>query len=186
MKNYLREYTGFSLCGLNCALCPIHHMKNGCPGCGGGNGHQGCAVIRCSLQHGGVEYCFQCPDYPCQTLQEATCFDSFLSHAHMIHDLDKANTLGLKAYHAVLEEKAAMLRVLLSQYNDGRRKSFFCSAINALDLADLNELMIVLRDSTEENAPIKEKSAQAVHFLQSLADKRQISLKLKKRKKECD
>ena len=33
MKNYLRAHPALSLCGLCCALCPIHQMQNGCPGC---------------------------------------------------------------------------------------------------------------------------------------------------------
>ena len=62
-ENYRRSDPRFSLCGLNCGLCPIHHMEDGCPGCGGGEGHQPCAVIRCSQQHSGVEYCFLCEEY---------------------------------------------------------------------------------------------------------------------------
>lgn len=38
MKDYLRAHPALSLCGLCCALCPIHQMQNGCPGCGGGRG----------------------------------------------------------------------------------------------------------------------------------------------------
>ena len=59
MKHYRRADPSFSLCGLHCGLCPIHHMERGCPGCGGGAGHQSCGIIRCSLEHGAPEYCFQ-------------------------------------------------------------------------------------------------------------------------------
>ena len=51
MRNYRRSDPAFSLCGLCCALCPMHRMERGCPGCGGGAGHQSCAVIRCALAH---------------------------------------------------------------------------------------------------------------------------------------
>ena len=54
MKNYLRTHPALSLCGLCCALCPIHQMQNGCPGCGGGAGNQSCTIAKCSLAHGGV------------------------------------------------------------------------------------------------------------------------------------
>ena len=63
MKNYQREYPLFSLCGLNCALCPMHLNKY-CPGCGGGEGNQSCAIFRCGWEHGCPEYCFQCGEYP--------------------------------------------------------------------------------------------------------------------------
>jgi hypothetical protein len=37
MKDFKRLYPLFSLCGLNCGLCPMH-LDNYCPGCGGGAG----------------------------------------------------------------------------------------------------------------------------------------------------
>ena len=46
MKNYQREYPLFSLCGLNCALCPMHLNKY-CPGCG-------------ALRQGEARFCAVC------------------------------------------------------------------------------------------------------------------------------
>ncbi len=54
----------FSLCGLNCALCSMH-LGGYCPGCGGGAGNQSCAIARCSLEHGGIQFCWECQEYPC-------------------------------------------------------------------------------------------------------------------------
>lgn len=56
MKGFERKDQLVSLCGLNCGLCTMH-LGGYCPGCGGGAGNQGCAIARCSLEHGGVEYC---------------------------------------------------------------------------------------------------------------------------------
>ena len=67
MKGFKRQNQLFSLCGLNCGLCPMFLNKN-CPGCGGGEGNQACKIARCSIEHGGVEYCFQCSEYPCDTI----------------------------------------------------------------------------------------------------------------------
>ncbi|MFR9188996.1 MAG: DUF3795 domain-containing protein [Anaerotruncus massiliensis (ex Togo et al. 2019)] len=76
MKDYQRQYPSFSLCGLFCGLCPIHHMENGCPGCGGGDGHQPCAVIRCGREHGGPEFCCDCPAYPCERYLEPPLYEA--------------------------------------------------------------------------------------------------------------
>ena len=65
MNGFTREEIRFSLCGLNCALCSMH-LGGYCPGCGGGAGNQSCAKARCSLEHGGVPFCWECPEYPCQ------------------------------------------------------------------------------------------------------------------------
>ena len=50
MKGFTREDKRFSLCGLNCGLCPMQ-IGGYCPGCGGGEGNQSCAIARCSLEH---------------------------------------------------------------------------------------------------------------------------------------
>ena len=65
MKNFKRDNLLFSLCGLNCGLCPMK-IDGYCPGCGGGAGNQSCKIARCSMEHGGIEYCFQCGKYPCE------------------------------------------------------------------------------------------------------------------------
>ena len=39
MKDFVREHPLFSLCGLNCALCPMQ-LGGHCPGCGGGEGQR--------------------------------------------------------------------------------------------------------------------------------------------------
>lgn len=125
MKNYQREYPLFSLCGLNCALCPMHLNKY-CPGCGGGEGNQSCAIFRCGREHGCPEYCFQCGEYPCEKYDSVMEYDSFLPHRNMRRDMERAKSGGMEVYQAELEEKAEILQELLDNYNDGRRKTFSC------------------------------------------------------------
>ena len=79
MKGFKRQNQLFSLCGLNCGLCPMFLNKN-CPGCGGGEGNQTCKIARCSIEHDGVEYCFQCGEYPCEKYEHIDDFDSFITH----------------------------------------------------------------------------------------------------------
>ena len=89
MKGFKRQNQLFSLCGLNCGLCPMFLNKN-CPGCGGGEGNQACKIARCSMEHGGVEYCFQCSGYPCEKYNHIDDFDSFITHRRQKADLEKA------------------------------------------------------------------------------------------------
>ena len=79
MKGFSREDQRVALCGLSCGLCPMR-LGGHCPGCGGGAGNQSCKLARCALERGGVEYCFQCADYPCQRYQDFDRYDSFLTH----------------------------------------------------------------------------------------------------------
>lgn len=76
VKGFNRAEPLFSLCGLQCALCPMH-LDGHCPGCGGGAGNQSCAIARCSLEQGGVAFCTQCARYPCEWYDGFDACDSF-------------------------------------------------------------------------------------------------------------
>lgn len=41
--------------------------------------------------------------------------------------------IGVEVYHLEQGRKLEILKFLLEHYNDGRRKSFFCPAVNLLD-----------------------------------------------------
>lgn len=125
MKNFSKQNPLFSLCGLNCGLCSMR-LGGHCPGCGGGAGNQPCAIARCSREHGNVEYCFECGEYPCGKYEGITEYDSFITHRNQLCDLDRAGRIGINAYQAELNKKMQILELLLDSYNDGRKKTLFC------------------------------------------------------------
>ena len=184
MKGFTRKENRFSLCGLNCRLCSMH-LDGYCPGCGGGAGNQSCAIARCSLEHGGVQFCWECPEYPCSRYEGFDDGDSFVPHRNRRQDIALAREIGLEDYLARLEEKRAILDTLLAGYNDGRRKTLFHTAVYLLPLGELQAVMADL-DSRPELAgqPIKERALVAVELLQQAADRRGISLKLNKKPKK--
>ena len=87
MKGFVREDLLFSLCGLNCGLCPMK-LDGHCPGCGGGAGNQSCKIARCSLEHGAPSYCFQCGEFPCGRYEGADEYDSFITHQNRLADME--------------------------------------------------------------------------------------------------
>ncbi len=184
MKGFTREETRFSLCGLGCALCSMH-LGGYCPGCGGGEGNQSCAIARCSLEHGGVQFCWECLEYPCPRYEGFDDGDSFVPHRNRQQDIAQTRALGLEAYLAQLEEKRAVLGKLLAHYNDGRRKTLFHTAVYLLPLEDLRSVMAAVNRQPEPaERPIKERALAAVGLLQEAADRRGISLKLNKKSKK--
>lgn len=184
MKGFVREETRFSLCGLNCRLCSMH-LGGYCPGCGGGAGNQSCAIARCSLEHGGVPFCWECPEYPCSRYDGFDDGDSFVPHRNRRQDIAQAREVGLETYLARLEEKRAILDAFLADYNDGRRKTFFNTAVYLLPLEDLRSVMAALASRTElTEQSVKERALTAVELLQQAADRQSISLKLNKQPKK--
>ena len=95
--------------------------------------------------------------------------------------------LGMDLYTAKQQRKKVLLDHLLTDYNDGGKKTLFCVAVNLLELDDLENILSELDESTS-NLTLKEKSAHAAALLQEAADRKHIVLKLRKQKKlrECD
>ncbi|MEJ5965379.1 DUF3795 domain-containing protein [Flavonifractor porci] len=184
MKGFTRAETRFSLCGLNCVLCSMH-LGGYCPGCGGGAGNQSCAIARCSLEHGGVPFCWECLEYPCSRYEGFDDGDSFVPHRNRQRDIAQVRELGLDAYLAQLEGKREILEELLTHYNVGRHKTFFNTAVHLLPLEDLRAVIAALDSRSELTEElIKERALAAVELLQAAADRRSISLKLNKKPKE--
>lgn len=103
MKGFVRKDQRLSLCGLNCGLCPMR-LGGHCGGCGAGN--QSCKIARCSLEQGGVTYCYQCGNYPCEKYREPDPYDSFITGQNRLRDMEKARILGPEAYGREQEQKA--------------------------------------------------------------------------------
>ena len=184
MNGFTREEIRFSLCGLNCALCSMH-LGGYCPGCGGGAGNQSCAIAKCSLEHDGVPFCWECPEYPCSRYVGFDDGDSFVPHRNRQQDIDMARALGLDAYLAQLEEKRTILEEPLAHYNDGRRKTLFHTAVYLLPLEDLRAVITSLSSRPElPGLSIKERALAAVELLQGAAGRRNVSLKLNKKPKK--
>lgn len=180
MKGFVRKNQLLSLCGLNCGLCPMALGKY-CGGCGQDN--PSCSIARCSLAHRAVEYCHECGEYPCEKYRHFDDFDSFITHKRRKSDLMKAQSIGIDAYNREQTEKMRVLNDLLSNYNDGRRKSFFCMAVNLLELAELREAIGLIHENAgAPHLPLREKSLYAVKTLQDIAARRGVQLKLNRKK----
>lgn len=185
MKGFKRNNQLLSLCGLNCGLCPMMINKY-CPGCGGGEGNQSCKIARCGMEHGTTDYCFQCAYYPCEKYNHIDDFDSFITHYNQKANLEKASHIGINNYNKEQKEKIRILNFLLSNYNDGRKKTFFLVAVNLMDLNDLRELLAQIEHCPElVGLTLKDQSSFVAQRIKKIADNRGIKLSLRKKKK-CD
>lgn len=181
MKDFRRKDLLFSLCGLNCGLCTMH-LDGYCPGCGGGEGNQSCKIAKCSLQHGKIEYCYQCGSFPCERYKAVDEYDSFITHQNRLKDFEKMKAAGAEAYRKEQVEKMEILKDLLDHYNDGRKKTFFCLAVNLLELDDLQTAMEKMKkEEQERNLSAKDKAAYLTQLLRAAAGQKNIILKLRRK-----
>ncbi len=151
MNEYKRKTPTFSLCGLNCALCPRYHAEGSskCPGCGGPDftaKHPTCAIVTCNKKHDNAEFCYECSDYPCPRYIVPSTSDSFISYQNVVQDIDAAKQ-DLPGYLIVLEAKQTILEDLILNYNDGKSKGFYCLAVNLLPLAVLEKIINWVKES---------------------------------------
>ena len=138
-KEFKRTDNLFSLCGLNCSLCPMFVWEQ-CGGCFSDSPcYLTCPIAPCSVEHVGIEYCFECREYPCQLYDGIDLHDSLISHRNQLMDMEKAKRIGIEEYKREQLFKKRILNKLLNDYDDGHSDVFFCLAVNLLELDDLNE-----------------------------------------------
>jgi hypothetical protein len=114
-----------SVCGLNCAVCDIHQAGHGnkeirkeiiewfkkernetvdpehirCEGCRGSlDAHWSpdCNMMLCARKKG-VEYCFQCVEFPCTFLEKFSS-DGISHHKRTVENLKKMKEIGIEAW----------------------------------------------------------------------------------------
>ncbi len=190
MKQYSRETPQFSLCGLNCCLCPRFRTTGSsrCPGCGGADfyeKHPACGIISCSLKHDDVAYCFLCNEYPCARYIGTNHKDSFITYKNVPADMDTAKLKGLEAYLDQLSKKSLILDDLLADWDNGRLKSYFCLAVNLLPLEDLEVAMTKLthlknQQDTVTSLDSTNNSKKAKEYFDTLAAENGILLQLRR------
>lgn len=179
IKNFIRTDNQFSLCGLNCSLCPMQ-IRGECPGCFKESFcAQMCTIAPCSVKHGNIQYCFECEEYPCEKYDGIDKYDSLISHKNQKKDLAKAKQIGIDKYLAEQTEKKRILNHLLSKYDDGHREVFFCLAVNLMKIDDLN---FVMKEADRETSAltIDKKSDYIKQKLLFAAEKKGINLLLRR------
>ncbi|MBQ7063696.1 MAG: DUF3795 domain-containing protein [Oscillospiraceae bacterium] len=179
MKNEFNRTDGlFSLCGLNCGLCPMQ-IRGKCSGCfNGSTCYQTCPIAPCSVRHGNVDYCFQCSEYPCKRYDGIDRHDSLISHRNQKRDIAKAKELGIEAYLAEQRTKKEILTRFLEDYDDGTKEVFFCLAVNMLETEDLQDILVRM-DSQCKTLSLQDKAEHLESQLRDCAAFRHIPLELR-------
>jgi hypothetical protein len=96
-------------------------------------------------------------------------------------DLEKARTEGIKKYRKELNRKVEILEFLLENYNDGKRKNFYCLVVNLLPLSDSEMIIKEISGGIEgSGGEQKERIARIVDLYETVAKKRKIELALRK------
>ncbi|AHB13976.1 DUF3795 domain-containing protein [Dehalococcoides mccartyi] len=150
-SRFQKEYPCIALCGLECYACPRYHTSGSsrCPGCAGkdfAEKHPSCGIISCAFKHGKPESCGLCPEIDtCSRISRLKAVTKDLpgypSYQTRINNLSKIKENGFEAFLDTCLRKESLLKTLLGKYNDGRKKAFYCRAVQLLPLTDLENLL---------------------------------------------
>ncbi len=155
-------------------------IRGECTGCRQGSScYKICGFAPCSIEHGNIDYCFECMEYPCEKYDGVELHDSLITHRNQKKDMEKAQRIGIENYRKEQIQKKEILNILLSEYDIGHRDVFLCLAVNLLELDDLKAVLKEANESTK-GMDLNVKSDYMKDALNGCAKKRNIELKLRR------
>ena len=181
-KKY-KQFPTIGCCGIDCGLCPRFYTEGAsrCPGCDGKNfetKHPPCGIKSCCADKHGLEVCSQCTEYPCQKYadKEKIERDSFVTHKRIFQNHEYIQTNGIDVFISGQNKRIRILQDMLTNYDDGRCKSFFCLAAALLPVEHLIEAI----ENASSEIDIKSRAKALRAALHKRADVETIDLSLRK------
>ncbi len=148
----VKRYPTIAPCGLDCGLCPRYYTAgpSRCPGCAGPGffeKHPGCSFITCCVRDRQLEACGECPEFPCAKCKteserrQVAESPSYPIYAHAWPNLWFIREHGIERFVREQARRIRLLEAMLSDFDDGRSKSFFCKAAGTYEMAALRAAM---------------------------------------------
>ncbi len=185
-----KNYPSIGACGIDCYLCPMHHVRkdDGCPGCtapvASGTGGRWCVIARCAVRDRQYETCGECPEFPCVRLEGLDESDSFVTHRNTMENLRCIRENGIAGFVVRQERRVAVLRSMLTEFDDGRSKSHFCLACALLPTDKLETALseaLVEVDEAGLGEDRKSRARVMRERLRLLAEGMGVELRLRRR-----
>ena len=175
------------ICGLSCRLCPMYHT-DGISKCGGCKSEfrmaAGCPFITCAVKRKKIEFCWDCPEHrTCEKWskhrESGKKYDSFKCYQTLESDIAFIQEKGVEEFEQTQITREHLLKEMLSGFNEGRSKRYYCMAATAFDVVELKQLLTKATENAK-GLELKEKSKVLHSLLDSAAQKRNYLLKLRK------
>jgi hypothetical protein len=180
-------YPEIGICGLVCKLCPSYHSsgKSRCSGCKSEYRMKaGCPFITCAIKKKGVEFCWQCEDSEtcCKWSQHrktGKTVDSFKCYQTLENDIAFIQDNGIDEFKKVQEHRELLLKKMLTGFNEGRSKSYYCIAASVMEIGELENALSQAEKESETSDLIER--AKILHgILDEIAGRKMYFLKLRK------
>ena len=181
------EHPEIGVCGLSCRLCPMYHSEaaSRCKGCKSEDRMKvGCPFITCAVKRRGIEFCWQCLDHgDCERWQRhresGRHHDSFVCYQRLENNRAVVEQQGVSALEADTRKREQLLSVMLSQFNEGRSRTFYCIAATVMDIQELAAAITQAREGCP-GEDIRERSKVLHAVLRRIAEERNYDLRLRR------
>ncbi|MGD2065169.1 MAG: DUF3795 domain-containing protein [Dehalococcoidia bacterium] len=148
MNEPVKIYPTIGVCGLDCGLCPRYYTDgvSRCPGCCGPEffgKHPSCSFITCCVKKKNLEVCAECSDFPCskfksdEEYQQVKELSSYPSYKKVMPNLSFIKEHGIEKFTGQQKKRIELLEKMLTSFNDGRSRTFYCKLAALLDLTTL-------------------------------------------------
>lgn len=103
----------------------------------------------------------------------------------MVSNLNFIKKYGIKKFRDQQKMRIKLLETMLKKFNDGRSKSFYCIATTLLPITDLERALEKAKQKikTVSADDIKTKAKILKLFINEVATRKGLELRLKKKKK---
>jgi hypothetical protein len=182
-----QKWSKIGICGLSCRLCPMYHIKgeSRCSGCKSeSRKFVGCTFIKCAIKKKGIEFCWDCEEsLICVKWKKHKEFsrhrDSFVCYQKLEDNIRFIQEKGIDEFEKEQKARENLLRNMLSEFNDGRSKTFYCIATTVLEIEELDKAFEEAKKQSEGLE--KRKKAKILHrILDRIAERKNYHLKLRK------
>lgn len=177
----IKKYPTIAPCGLGCGFCPRFYTDgpSRCPGCSGPGfyeKHPTCSFITCCVKNRNYEVCSECPDFPCSKFKSEKEYEltkgsnSYPSANRILPNLNYIKQNGIKVFIKEQNRRIELLKIMISKFNDGRSKSYYCHIAELCDIGMIEDaIKSALKTIDKEN--IKEKDVKKkAHILKAIIE----------------
>jgi hypothetical protein len=144
----------------------------------------GCPFITCAVKKKGIELCTDCAEG--ETCERWTrhrelskTMDSFVCYQKLQDNIRFIQQYGIRAFEEAQEKRCRLLGEMLTEFDDGRSKSYYCIAATVMEPEELAGALARAMAATAGKTP-KEKAKVMHQALEDIAREKGYILVLRK------
>ena len=106
-------------------------------------------------------------------------YDSFKCYQTLEHDISFIQERGISEFERIQKQREHLLKEMLTAFNEGRSRSYYCLAATVLDVEELREALTRAQKGSD-GLDVKGKSKVLRSILDDIAKKKGYHLRLRK------